>query len=118
LSNGFAACEDPAGLQAICDLLQPGTIEVFAQRWLHRLPMPLTDHDEAYGYWWELSVRQVEVSRAIVFDGPRRTRGFFDALIDDNLDVGRIATGEIIFGPNAAQHYWHLQDRRPRGHRS
>jgi hypothetical protein len=36
LSNGFAACGDPAALQAICDRLQPGTIEVFAQRWLHQ----------------------------------------------------------------------------------
>jgi hypothetical protein len=49
LSNGFAACDDPAALQEICDRLQPGTIEVFAQRWLHRLPMPLTDYDEACG---------------------------------------------------------------------
>ena len=40
LSNGFASCDDPAGLQAICDRLQPGTIEVFAQRWMHRIPMP------------------------------------------------------------------------------
>ena len=40
LSNGFASCDDPDALQAICDRLQPGTIEVFAQRWLHRLPMP------------------------------------------------------------------------------
>jgi hypothetical protein len=98
LSNGFGACDDPAGLQAICDRLGPGTIEVFAQRWLHRLPMPLTDHDEAAGYWWELSMRQVEVSRTIVFDAPRRARGFFEALIADNLDVGRPANVEIIFG--------------------
>ena len=41
LSNGFAACDDPALLQRICDSLQPGTIEVFFQRWLHRLPLPL-----------------------------------------------------------------------------
>ena len=41
LSNGFASCEDPALLQRICDVLQPGTIEVFFQRWLHRLPLPL-----------------------------------------------------------------------------
>ena len=41
LSNGFAACEDPGALQEVCDRLQPGTIEVFAQRWLHRLPLPL-----------------------------------------------------------------------------
>src|ERR1700693_3572139 len=32
LSNGFASCEDPDALQLICDRLQPGTIEVFAQR--------------------------------------------------------------------------------------
>jgi hypothetical protein len=98
LSNGFAACDDPAGLQAICDRLGPGTIQVFAQRWLHRLPMPLTDHDEGAGYWWELSMRQVEVSRTIVLDAPRRARTFFEALIADNLDVGRPAHVEIIFG--------------------
>jgi hypothetical protein len=98
LSNGFAACDDPAGLQQICDRLGPGTIEVFAQRWLHRLPMPLADHDEAAGYWWELSMRQVEVSRTIVFDAPRRARAFFEALIADNLDIGRPASVEIIFG--------------------
>ena len=34
LSNGFASCDDPALLQRICDVLQPGTIEVFFQRWL------------------------------------------------------------------------------------
>jgi hypothetical protein len=98
LSNGFAACDDPAALQAICDRLQPGTIEVFAQRWLHRLPVPLTEHDEAAGYWWELSMRQVEVSRTIVFDAPRRARSFFEALIAGNLDVGRPASVQIIFG--------------------
>jgi hypothetical protein len=38
LSNGFAACEDPQALQVICDRLGPGTINVFVQRWLARLP--------------------------------------------------------------------------------
>ncbi len=33
LSNGFATCADPAALQAICDRLGPGTIQVFAERW-------------------------------------------------------------------------------------
>ena len=70
---------------------------MFAQRWLRRLPMPLTDHDEAAGYWWELSMRQVEVSRTIVFDAPRRARGFFEALIADNLDLGRPEHVEILF---------------------
>jgi hypothetical protein len=98
LSNGFASCADPAGLQAICDRLQPGTIEVFAQRWLHRLPMPFGSRDQKAGYWWELSMRQVEVSRTIVFDAPRRARPFFEALIGDNLDIGRPQNVEIIFG--------------------
>jgi hypothetical protein len=97
LSNGFASCEDPAALQAICDRLQPGTIEVFAQRWLHRLPMPFGRADQRAGYWWEISMRQVEVSRTLVFDAPRRARAFFEALIADNLDIGRPANVEIIF---------------------
>jgi hypothetical protein len=98
LSNGFASCDDPAALQAICDRLQPGTIEVFAQRWLHRLPMPFGPADRDAGYWWECSMRQVEVSRTIVFDEPCRVRAFFEALIADNLDLGRPENVEIIFG--------------------
>jgi hypothetical protein len=98
LANGFASCDDPAGLQQICDRLQPGTIEVFAQRWLHRIPMPLGSTDRDAGYWWECSMRQVEVSRTIVFDAPHRARSFFEALIADNLDLGRPENVEIIFG--------------------
>jgi hypothetical protein len=98
LSNGFAACDNPAALQEICNRLQPGTIEVFAQRWLHRLPLPFGPADQRAGYWWEISMRQVEVSRTLVFDAPRRARAFFEALIADNLDIGRPANVEIIFG--------------------
>jgi hypothetical protein len=98
LSNGFAACADPAALQEICNRLQPGTIEVFAQRWLARLPLPFGPKDQRAGYWWEISMRQVEVSRTLVFDAPRRARAFFEALIADNLDIGRPANVEIIFG--------------------
>jgi hypothetical protein len=97
LSNGFAACDDPALLQRICDSLQPGTIEVFFQRWLHRLPLPLESADRDAGWWWELSMAQVEVSRTIVFTQPRHARSFFDALVTDNLDLGRPDTMEIIF---------------------
>ena len=97
LSNGFASCEDPALLQRICDALQPGTITVFFQRWLARLPLPLGPADQQAGYWWECSMAQVEVSRTIVFTQPRYARAFFDALITDNLDLGRPDTLEIIF---------------------
>jgi len=100
LSNGFATCTDPDGLQAICDRLGPGTIEVFFRRWMNQLPLPLTDADRAAGYWWELSMRQIEVSRTLVFDAPRHARGFFEALVADNLDLGRPDSVELIFtGP-------------------
>ncbi len=97
LSNGFATCEDPEGLQAICDRLGPGTINVFFERWMSRLPLPLTTTDRAAGYWWELSMRQIETSRTIVFDAPRRARAFFEALVADNLDIGRPDRVEVIF---------------------
>ena len=98
LSNGFAACDDPPAPQMICDALQPGTINVFFQRWLVRLPLPLGAADQRAGYWWELSMAQVEVSRTLVFAQPRHARAFFEALITDNLDLGRPDTVEIIFG--------------------
>src|SRR2546421_1225917 len=98
LHDALPICAAPAALQEICDRLQPGTIEVFAQRWLHRLPVPFGPADQRAGYWWEISMRQVEVSRTLVFDAPRRARAFFEALIADNLDIGRPANVEIIFG--------------------
>ena len=97
LSNGFASCTDSAALQAICDRLGPGAIRVFAERWWSILPLPLTEHDRAAGYWWELSMRQVETSRTLVFDAPRCARAFFEALVSDNLDIGRPELIELIF---------------------
>jgi hypothetical protein len=105
LSNGFATCKDPVALQAICDRLGPGTIKVFFERWMSILPLPLDAADRDAGYWWELSMRQIEVSRTIVFDAPRRARGFFEALVVDNLDLGRPDTVELIFhGPRRPGH--------------
>jgi hypothetical protein len=97
LSNGFAACENQAGLQAICDRLGPRAIEVFFERWMSVLPLPLTPADRDAGYWWELSMRQIETSRTLVFDAPRRARAFFEALVADNLDLGRPDSVELIF---------------------
>jgi hypothetical protein len=98
LDNGFATTDDPTGLQRICDRLGPGTIRVFCERWWARLPLPLTQADRAAGYWWDIAMRQVEVSRTIVFDAPRHARGFFEALCADNLDMGRPEEMQIIFG--------------------
>src|SRR6266571_2523077 len=66
LANGFASCDDPAALQAICDRLGPADIQRFFDRWLARIPTPLGLADQAAGYWWELSMRQIEVSRTLV----------------------------------------------------
>jgi hypothetical protein len=118
LSNGFAATDDPTGLQEICDRLGPTQITEFAQRWLAILPVPLTEHDAAAGYWWELSMRQVEVSRTIVFAQPRHARGFFDALVADNLDITPPRTGraDLRRSPGATWpqtgHPGDLQDQR------
>ena len=98
LANGFQACDDPAGLQAICDQLGPAEIQGFFDRWMDRLPLPLTTADRSSGYWWELSMRQIEVSKTMVFDVPRNGRAFFEALVADNLDLGRPEHMELIFG--------------------
>jgi hypothetical protein len=42
-------------------------------------------------------MRQIEVSRTLVFDAPRHARGFFEALVADNLDIGRPEVIELIF---------------------
>jgi hypothetical protein len=70
---------------------------VFFQRWTSRLPLPLTTADRDAGYWWDLTMRQVETSRTIVLDAPRHARAFFEALVADNLDLGRPESVELIF---------------------
>ena len=89
LANGFATCEAPEELQAICDRFGPDHVQGFFDRWIAAIPVPFTDADRAAGYWWELSVRQVEASRTLVFDDPRRARGFFESLVADNIGIGR-----------------------------
>src|SRR5882757_6747867 len=97
LSNGFAACADPVGLQAICDRFGPGTVQVWFERWMARIPLPLDDEDRDAGYWWELSMRQVETSRTLVFDGDVHARAFFEALLCENMDLGRPENVELLF---------------------
>jgi hypothetical protein len=97
LANGFASCARPGRLQAICDRFGPGDIQAFFDRWITTIPTPLTDTDRAGGYWWELSMRQVEVSRTLVLDDPRRARAFFEALVADNIGIGRPAEVAMVF---------------------
>ena len=97
LSNGFASADDPAALQQICDRFGPGAVQVWFQRWMARIPLPLDDADRDAGYWWELSMRQVETSRTLVFDGDVHARAFFEALLCENMDLGRPENVELLF---------------------
>lgn len=45
-------------------------------------------------------MRQIEVSRTIVFDAPRRGRAFFESLVADNIGLGRPSEVRVIFGRN------------------
>jgi hypothetical protein len=97
LSNGFASCDGPAALQDICDRLGPGTVQVWFERWMARIPLPLTTADRDAGYWWELSMRQIETSRTLVFDEDCHARAFFEALLRENMDLGRPENVELLF---------------------
>jgi hypothetical protein len=88
---------DPAALQAVCDRLREADIEAFFERWLARLPLPLTPADQQAGFGYRLSLLQMEVSRTQVFDRPLRGREFFEEVIRDNLDLGRPSRVQLLF---------------------
>jgi hypothetical protein len=97
LSNGFASTPEPERLQAVCDSFSPGHAQAFFDRWMACIPTPLSAADRAGGYWWQLSIRQVEISRTLVFDDPRQARSFFEALVADNIAIGRPEQVSIVF---------------------
>jgi len=97
LANGFATCEDPARLQTLCDRLSPARFQAFFNYWIARMPCPFTRTDRLAGYWWQLSMRQIEVARTIVLDAPRHARAFFEALVADNIGIGRPAAVTVLF---------------------
>jgi hypothetical protein len=97
LDNGFAAVDDPAAVQAICDRLGPDQIRALLDKWLAILPNPFTDADRAVGYRYELSILQAEFSLTQVLDRPVTGRVFFEQVIRDNLDAGRPDQVSLIF---------------------
>jgi hypothetical protein len=97
LDNAFAAVEDVAAVQRICDGLDEGKITALAARLLAMLPHPFTADDTAAGYRYELSVLQAEFSVTQALDAPVNGRIFFDQLIRDNLDIGRPDRVSLIF---------------------
>ena len=97
LDNGFAAVDDVAAVQAICDSLGPEQIDALLRKWLAILPSPFTDDDEAAGYRYELSIQQAEFSLTQMLDAPVSGRIFFEQVIRDNLDIGRPDHVGLIF---------------------
>ena len=97
LDNGFAAVDDPARLQGICDRLGPEHIDALLRKWLARLPHPFTAADRAADYRYAISVRQAEFSLTQVLDTPVSGRIFFEQVIRDNLDLGRPDQVGLIF---------------------
>jgi hypothetical protein len=97
LDNGFRWCADPERLQHVCDALGPADVQTFFDRWLDRLPWPLSATDRAAGYRHRLSLWQVEVSLTQVFDEPSWGRRFFERVIRDNLDLGRPDRVSLLF---------------------
>jgi hypothetical protein len=97
LDNGFATCEDPVALQAICDRLGPPQIQALLDKWLQILPGAFTDADRVAGYRYECSILQAEFSLTQVLDRPVSGRVFFEQVIRDNLDAGRPDRVGLIF---------------------
>jgi hypothetical protein len=97
LDNGFAAVDDAAAVQAICDRLGPQRIEALLRKWLRRLPHPFTTEDIAAGYRYELSIPQAEFSLTQMLDRPVSGRIFFEQVIRDNLDLGRPDQVGLVF---------------------
>jgi hypothetical protein len=97
LDNGFQACVRPAVLQAVCETLSAADVQAFFDRWVPRLPLPLSVADAAAGFGYRLSLLQMEVSRTQVFDRPLRGREFFEEVLRDQLDLGRPDRVQLLF---------------------
>jgi hypothetical protein len=97
LDNGFAAVDDVAAVQKICDSFDEKVIWDLAAKWTALLPCPFTAADSAAGYRYEASVLQAEFSLTQVLDAPVTGRIFFEQVIRDNLDIGRPDRVGLIF---------------------
>ena len=97
LDNAFAAVDDVAALQAICDTLGPAQIDALLRKWLTRLPHPFSPADRMAGYRYDISILQAEFSLTQMLDKAVSGRIFFEQVIRDNLDLGRPDRVSLIF---------------------
>jgi hypothetical protein len=98
LDNGILTCGDPRRLQALCDGLSAAKLDAFLHKWLRRLPYPFTAADRRAGYRYDCSILQAEFSLTQVLDQPRTWRVFFEAVIRENLVLGRPDQVQLICG--------------------
>ena len=61
-----------------------------------RIPLPLDRTPPGRRVWWELSMRQIETSRTLVFDQDCHARAFYEALLCENMDLGRPENVELL----------------------
>src|SRR4029450_12131394 len=97
LDNGFLSCADPAALQTTCDALGSADVQAFFDRWSQRLPWPLTAAHRGRASDDRLAINQLEVSLPQGFDQPVQGRRFFEAVIRENLDLGRPGRVKLVF---------------------
>ena len=97
LSNGFLTCADPGYLQDVCQQLNAEKVQGLFDRWVAKIPWPLTPQQQAAGYRHQLSIWQIEISRTQVFADPEQGWALVEALIRDNLDLGRPDRVSLIF---------------------
>lgn len=97
LDNGLRSCADPARMQTLADGLSAEKIEALGRKWLARLPQPFTAAERAAGYDYDISILQAEFSLTQVLDRPLTGRLFFEAVIRENLDLGRPEQVQLIF---------------------
>ncbi|HEX9618182.1 MAG TPA: hypothetical protein VGA03_12285, partial [Anaerolineales bacterium] len=97
LNNGFLSCAYPERLQVICHQLDAEKIQALFDHWVEQLPWPISPQQRAAGYAHQLSIWQLEVSRTQVFQDPEQGWALVEALIRDNLDLGRPDRVSLIF---------------------
>ena len=97
MDNAFAAVDDVATVQQICDGWGPAQIDALLDKWLGRLPDPFSADDRAAGFSYDISILQAEFSLTQMLDAPVTGRIFFEHVIRDNLDIGRADQVGLIF---------------------
>ena len=98
LDNGFLSVADAGALAEVCAALGPNQISAYFARWSTALPLPIGPAERRDGYEYRLSMLQVEVADTRVFDRPLRGRQWFEAVIRDQLSLGRPSEVSLLFG--------------------